>query len=151
MKWFRKILRPLAWVGVGVVIGGFLFSKTRPRSFLAVRECENCMTPQDVGGLVASIGMQRFLPLIPGAVMETDKTLVIRHPMSHRLVHFVLIPKRDIKNAADISEEDAEYLIDIYRVMRKLVKDNGLNEYRFYTNGPGHQTVTYIHFHLIAD
>lgn len=151
MSKFKRFVSPFFWFVTGLVIGGFLFSKSQPRSFMAIKNCDNCTSPADMAGIIASVGMQRFLPLIPGKVLETDKTLVIRHPMGRKRIHYVLIPKKDIKNASDISEQDEPYLVDIYRVARKLIQDEGLIDYRFYTNGQGHQTVSYLHFHLISD
>jgi len=151
MTKFKRMFSNVIWLSAGIVIGGFLFSKTQPRSFLAVKNCQYCTNPSDFAGLVASVGMQKFSGLIPGRVLETDKVLVIRHPLAKKRFHFVIIPKKDIKDASDISEEDAAYLMEVYRVARMLIKEHHMVDYRFYTNGPGHQTVTYLHFHLISD
>jgi diadenosine tetraphosphate (Ap4A) HIT family hydrolase len=67
-----------------------------------------------------------------------------------RGVHYVIVPKKDIKNVADLSEADSAYLTDAYLVARRLIERDRLSKYRFYTNGPGIQNVTYLHFHLIA-
>jgi len=135
---------------IGIVIGGYLFSQTQPRSFLSLKKCDNCLSPSDLGGLIASIGIQKFPGMLPSVVFETDKTIVIRHPSPKTRIHYVIIPKRDIKNVGDISEENAPYFIDAFAVTQKLIQDEKLSRYRFYSNGPGYQTVTYLHFHLIA-
>ena len=69
---------------------------------------------------------------------------------SSRGVHYVIIPKKDLKDVADLSETDAPYLTDAYLVARRLIERDRLRNYRLYTNGPGIQDATYLHFHLIS-
>jgi len=138
-------------MGIGIVIGGYLFSKSQPRSFLAIGRCQNCLSYEDLLGLLASVGIQRFHKLVPYAVFETDKTVVVKHPHPLNRVHYVIIPKRDIKNIGEISQADSPYLIDAYLVARHIIEQEELLNYRLTTNGPGYQDVTYLHFHLIAD
>ncbi len=140
---------------LGIVIGGYLFSDTQPRSFLTLHKCENtCLAPSELLGLLASIGIQKFpagqMPLV---VSETDKTIVIKHPFPLAFwdIHYVVIPKKDIRDIADISNEDREYLFDAHVVMRDIVQREKLSKYKIITNGPGFQVVNYLHFHLVAD
>ena len=147
----RLIFLILFSIGVGIVIGGYLFSQSQPRSFLAMNRCENCLTHEDLLGLVASVGIQRFPRLVPSVVFETDKTVVIKHPHPMNRIHYVIVPKKDIKNIGEISEADSPYLIDAYFVARQIIEKEGLLNYRLLTNGPGFQDVTYLHFHLVAD
>lgn len=39
-------------------------------------------------------------------------------------------------------------MIDAYQVAREMIEKKKLSNYRFHTNGPGIQDVTYLHFHL---
>lgn len=94
--------------------------------------------------------MQRFPALIPSVVKESDRTIVIEHPAPEARLHYVVIPKRDIKNIAELSDADRDSLIDVFNVVRDIVKEKNLVDYRVVTNGPGYQGVTYLHFHLIA-
>lgn len=136
----------------GIVVGGYLFSNTKPRSFLNLRQCNNtCLRPSEILGLLGSIGIQKVPDFIPFIVKETDKTLVMHAPVKRAPIHYVIIPKKDIKDAADISDEDKEYLIDAYKVIGELIRENHLDTYKIYTNGPGYQTVNYLHFHLISE
>jgi len=138
-------------MGMGIVIGGYLFSKSQPRSFLGIGHCQNCFTYEDLLGLLASIGIQRFPKLVPYAVFETDKTVVVKHPHPLNRVHYIIVPKKDIKNIGEISQTDSPYLMDAYLVARHIIEKEELLNYRVTTNGPGYQDVTYLHFHLIAD
>ena len=136
---------------LGVVSGGYLFSDSRPRSFLAFNRCEKCLGTTELIGLMASVGIQKTGGAIPFKVMETDKTIVIRHPLSKMRIHYVIIPKKDIRDVGDLSAEDTDYLIDMYAVATELIRKERLSRYRLYTNGPGYQAVGYLHFHLIAN
>jgi len=137
---------------IGVIIGGYLFSDTRPRSFLAVNNCAGtCLQTNELLGLAASVGVQRFSGLAPSVVKETDKTLVIEHPRPQARLHYLIIPKKDMKNIADFSDADAAYLIDAVKVAGEIIREKNLTNYRLTTNGPGYQGVTYLHFHLTAN
>jgi diadenosine tetraphosphate (Ap4A) HIT family hydrolase len=109
------------------------------------------LTHEDLLGLLASVGIQNFSGLMPFKVFETDKTVVIKLPFSSDRIHYVIIPKKDIKNIGEISEANAQYLTDAFFVARWIVEQEKLSKYRFYTNGPGSQDVTYLHFHLVAE
>lgn len=145
------ILLVLISLCIGILIGGYLFSQSQPRSFLAINRCQSCLTHKDLLGLLASVAIQKFPGLMPFKVLETDKTVVIRHPFSSNKIHYVIVPKKDIKNIGEISEADAQYLTDAFFVARWLIEREKLSKYRLYTNGPGSQGVTYLHFHLVAE
>jgi Scavenger mRNA decapping enzyme C-term binding len=135
---------------VGVALGGYLFSDTRPRSFLAVSSCDSCYRPNDLAGLLASAGIQRAAVAVPLAVKETDRCVAIEHPFRKVKFHYVVFPKKDIKNIAEVAIEDQPHILDCLAVIRALVVENGLRDYRVETNGPGLQHVTYLHFHLMS-
>jgi hypothetical protein len=149
MKTVRRTLLLVAVLLLGFVLGAYLFSNTRPRTFVAIRNCEgNCLRPDELSGLVASVGIAKFSKLLPGIVKETDKTIVLEQQASAPHVHYVVIPKHDIKNIGDLAESDRDYLLDAFYVMSELVREKKLTEYQISSNGPGYQTVTYLHFHL---
>ena len=133
----------------GVVTGGYLFRESQPRSFLALADCHACYRPNDLAGLLVSAGIQRVPGVIPRVVKETDRCLAIEHPFARR-THFVIFPKKDIRNIADISVEDEPYILDCFAVIRALVIENDLKNYKVESNGPDLQDVTYLHFHLLS-
>jgi len=137
----------LAPLVLGIVIGGNLFSRSQPRSVIALRSCDGCLRAADLAGLLVSVGLQKAPGLVPNVALETDKTVAIRLPGSG--THYVIFPKKDLKDLRDISEANAAYLLDAYLVARQLVERNGWSAYRLYTNGPGRQNATYLHFHLV--
>jgi len=162
----KIILASLFFLLVGIVIGGYLFNQSQPRSFLSLTRCQDCLSPKDLAGLLASVGIQKLPSLIPFVVLETDKTIVIKNPLTEvrgsgpfspvkarrpdTTLDYIIIPKKDIKDIGQISKEDAPYLLDAYAVARDIIEKEKLSNYRIYTNGPGFQDVTYLHFHLTS-
>ena len=152
MSKLKIIVLTVAALFMGVILGGYIFANTRPRSVLALNSCGGtCFHANELLGLLTSVGIQRFPGLIPKVVKETDKTIVIEHPSPQERLHYLVIPKRDIKNIAEFSDSDNEYLIDAFKVAREIIKEKNLTDYRLTTNGPGYQTATYLHFHLTAN
>jgi histidine triad (HIT) family protein len=136
---------------IGIVIGGYLFHSSTPRSFLAVNQCSNtCLKPNELAGLIASVGIQTAPGLIPKVYKETDKSLAIENPFPQAKVHYLIVPKKDIKDISQLSESDKEYLDDAYALMTNIIREKRLTNYQIVTNGPGYQHVTYLHFHLIS-
>ncbi len=136
----------------GMLIGGYLFSDTKPRSILRAPPCQElCFNQEEILGLLSSIGVQRLSGIIPFVQKETDKTIAIRHPFPQADIHYVIVPKKDIRAVEDISEEDAAYVVDAYAVMAELIEEQNLRNYKIVVNGPGFQTVGYLHFHLVSE
>jgi histidine triad (HIT) family protein len=152
LKKSRAVVLMLAALVIGVIVGGYLFSDSRPRSFLALNHCNgNCFNSNELLGLVASVGIQKFGALAPSVVKETDKTIVIESPTPQARIHYLVIPKKDMKDIASISDTDADYLLDAIKVAGEIIREQNLRNYRLTTNGPGYQTATYLHFHLTAN
>lgn len=131
----------------GIIAGGYLVTHIQPRNFISISNCdESCFKSNELLGLLGSVGIK--LDRIPDVVYETDKSIVVKHPTPSAPVHYVIIPKKDIKSIQDINEGDQEYIMDSFAVVRELVNRDNLKNYRVYTNGPGYQEVAYLHFHL---
>jgi diadenosine tetraphosphate (Ap4A) HIT family hydrolase len=71
--------------------------------------------------------------------------------MPEARIHYVIIPKKDIKNIGELSDDDKVYLLDAFAVMQDIIKQEHLKTYIIKTNGPGYQDVAYLHFHLMAE
>lgn len=143
----RKFITLVVIFIIGIAAGVYITSHVQPRKIINFKNCqENCLKSSELLGLVGSIGIK--LDQIPDVILETDKTLVIKYPKPVDPIHYVIIPKKDIKSIEDVSEEDAPYIMDAIAVNRELVRREGLSKYRFMTNGPGYQEVAYLHFHL---
>lgn len=106
------------------------------------------MQRKELLGLIGSVVVQKMPGMLPAVVLETDKTIAIEHPFPDTAIHYVVLPKKDIKNAGEISSENTAYLVDAYAVMSRLIREKNLRSYRITTNGPGLQDVAYLHFHV---
>jgi Scavenger mRNA decapping enzyme C-term binding len=136
---------------LGVVVGGFMFSKSIPRSFLAVTECgERCLQPRDLLGLLTSAGINHAPDLLPRKAAESSKCVGISHWAPQGRYHVAFFPKRDVRNIMELQEEDMPFFLDCLALARKHVSAAGFENYRFVSNGPALQHMTYFHFHVIA-
>jgi diadenosine tetraphosphate (Ap4A) HIT family hydrolase len=104
-----------------------------------------------VAGLFASVVVQKIPGVIPNVILETDKTIVFKHPWSRQRIHYIFVPKKDIKNIGELTDEDKEYIIDLYSTVVAVINREGIKDYTLLTNGPGKQAVAYLHFHLTAE
>jgi diadenosine tetraphosphate (Ap4A) HIT family hydrolase len=109
------------------------------------------MSRKDLYGLLASTAIQRIPGVIPFIIFETDKTIAVKLPSQKTHFHYVIFPKKDIKNVGKLDVEDASYLTDAFLVARHIIEKEKLSRYVMFTNGPDDQEVTYLHFHLVDD
>ena len=148
---YKQLIFSVVIFALGLGCGGYLFSKSIPRSFLALTNCNNrCYKPNEIAGLMVSAGILRAPFLIPKVVRESDTCLAIHHPTPWGRVHYVLFPKRDILNSASLTPEDTPYILGCFAMIRDLVLTDRLQAYRVFNNGPGHQQVAYLHFHIVS-
>ena len=151
MRKLMTFLIPVFFLSIGIVIGGYLFARSQPRSFLSFDKGRVHLRKKELAGLLASAGIQQLPGFIPAVVFVTDKTIVISSPVPEARLDYVIFPKKDIKNIGEITRADSEYLLDAYLAARHIIEEKKLSNYRFYTNGPGYQKVAYLHFHLLVD
>jgi len=137
--------------GTGILLGAWLFSNTRPRSLLNIKTPHHYVASNEAAGLLASVLVQKTPALIPKVILETDKTIVFEHPRPKHKTHYIFMPKKDIKNIGELGEEDKEHIIDLFSAIVSQINKLQLHNYRVWTNGPGKQDVTYLHFHLAAE
>lgn len=147
----RQLIFLAGALAIGIVVGGFLFSKSIPRSALAIGSCDSsCYRPNDLAGLLASAGIQKAPALIPNVVLETDQCVVIKHPKPEARIHLVLFPKYDVKDIGSLTPESQPAVMGCFATLPHLVSQNDAKNYRLLTNGPALQHVTYLHFHFMA-
>ena len=149
---FKQIVPALLLFILGVVCGGYLFSQTEPRSFLAFRSGHyRFYKKQEIAGLITSAAILRAPFLIPDVVLESDTCLAIRHFKPKARIHYVLFPKHDTKNITTLTPADSPYVLGCFALARELILRDKIQAYRLYTNGPQFQEIAYLHFHLIAE
>lgn len=150
---FAFVISILLTFVIGLVSGAALIHRPIPNAPVELPPARQPWKPKDVLGLVGSLGIRAMaghLEWIPGVVMETDRTFAIAIPDHWFRVHYVLVPKKDIRDIRQISAEDQPYLTDVFLVARRLAEKEGLTSYRLYTNDRTLQSVAYMHFHLVG-
>ena len=148
----KRLVLYLILVIIGIGLGAYFFTGTEARKPLQFSGCEPvCFHTDEALGLLTSIGIRYASGYIPDKVMETDKTLAIKHPTSKIANHYLIIPKKDLKNLASVTEEDQVYIRDAIAVIQKIIADKNLKTFQIVSNGPGYQEATYLHFHLVSE
>jgi histidine triad (HIT) family protein len=92
---------------------------------------------------------------VPADIVHSDDMVLVFRDISPKApTHLLLIPRRHIPSAAELTAEDAELLGRLFSVAAQLARDAGVAEsgYRLVTNsgrGAG-QSVAHLHFHLLG-
>ena len=136
MRKLKNIFISLFFVAVGIVIGGYLFSHSQPRSLLALNRCDNCLSTKDLTGLLVSVGIQKLPGIVPFVEFETNKTVAIKLPSKKAHAHYIIIPKKDIKDIGELSGEDVEQFLSARGFANKYR--------RLHWDGPSHTLVAHM-------
>ena len=87
-------------------------------------------------------------------LFENDKILAFRDTNPQAPVHFLVIPKKEIRTINNINEEDKSLIGELFIVAKEIAKKEGISEkgYRtiFNCNEHGGQTVYHIHLHVLG-
>lgn len=91
---------------------------------------------------------------IPATIVHEDDDILAFEDVSPQApTHILIIPKKEIRTHADVTEADAELLGKMHLVAAKLAREQGLDAgYRLIINcdeGAG-QTVPHLHMHLMG-
>jgi histidine triad (HIT) family protein len=139
--------------GAGFLLGAAAIHRPIPGAPVELPPARQPWSPKDVMGLIGSAGIRTLsgnLEQLPLVVVETDTTFALALPAARNKLHYVLVPKKDIRDISGVSSDDQRYLADLFVTARHLVEKEGLDDYRIYTNGRGRQSVGYLHFHLVG-
>lgn len=86
-------------------------------------------------------------------VYEDDQVLAFNDINPAAPVHILVIPKKHIESAVALNDEDNELIAHIFKVIRLIAKEQGLdNGFRLVSNigEDGGQTVKHLHFHILG-
>jgi histidine triad (HIT) family protein len=86
-------------------------------------------------------------------VFENERILAIEDIAPVAPIHFLIMPKKEIRNLQEVSAEDLPLIGEIVKVAQALAEEYQIEEgYRLVTNiGPdGGQIIFHLHFHLIG-
>ena len=85
---------------------------------------------------------------------EDDLVIAIRDIAPRAPTHILLMPRKHIASAADLTEEDGPMLGRLFAVAAQLARDAGIAQsgYRLVSNVGrwGGQTVDHLHLHLMG-
>ena len=92
---------------------------------------------------------------IPADILfEDDDVLAFRDINPQAPIHFLVIPKKEIRTLNDIEENDKDLIGKLFIIAKELAKSEGISEkgYRtiFNCNEYGAQTVYHIHLHVLG-
>ncbi len=91
--------------------------------------------------------------ITPNKLYEDENVLAFYDIDPQAPVHFLVIPKKHIEKAADITEQNSAVVAQIFEVIAKIAQQQNLqNGYRVVTNSgkDGGQSVNHLHFHVFA-
>ena len=92
---------------------------------------------------------------IPSALVHNDELVIAIRDIAPRApTHILLMPRRHIGSAADLTEADAPLLGRLFAVAAELARTEGIADggYRLVSNVGrwGGQTVDHLHLHLMG-
>lgn len=85
---------------------------------------------------------------IPVAPVYQDRDVIVIndiHPQAP--VHLLVIPKKHIK---DITDADPETVNNIFLVIKKMIKEKRISDFRLVHNGEGAAYIKHLHFHVLG-
>lgn len=90
----------------------------------------------------------------PEMVMEDEEFIAFRDINPQAPIHILIVPRRHISTANDLTDADAGLIGRMYLLAQKIAMENGVAEegYRLVMNcnrGAG-QSVFHIHLHFLA-
>ena len=86
-------------------------------------------------------------------VYEDEETLAFRDIAPQAPVHILVVPKKHITSAADLTRENAHHAARCFEIIAQIAKNEGLaTGFRVITNvgKDGGQTVPHLHFHILG-
>lgn len=91
---------------------------------------------------------------IPAKLLHDDPHCIAFHDVAPQApVHFLVIPKKEIRNIDDLSDQDQLLMGHLLLTIRNLAKQLKLHDgYRVISNCGANagQTVYHLHFHVLA-
>ena len=87
-------------------------------------------------------------------VFENENIIAFEDLNPVAKVHVLVVPKKHIDSVIKIENEEANYIVEIHKVIKEVAKLKGIDEtgFRVITNcgDDGGQTVKHLHYHVIG-
>ncbi len=92
---------------------------------------------------------------VPAKILYDDEDVTAFEDVNPQApVHALVVPKKHISTALDITEEDGELIGRLFRVANRIATEKGIGERGFRlvmnTNPEAGQSVYHIHLHLLG-
>ncbi|HEY8179774.1 MAG TPA: histidine triad nucleotide-binding protein [Candidatus Limnocylindria bacterium] len=90
---------------------------------------------------------------IAAEVVYSDDAVVAFRDVNPRApTHLLVIPRRHIPSAADLTDADGPTLAALFAALRHVAEESGLQGYRIVTNvgAEAGQSVFHLHLHLLG-
>jgi len=92
---------------------------------------------------------------VPADIVHQDELVLAFRDINPKApTHILLIPRRHIPSAVELTDEDAEMLGRLFSVGARIARDEGVSErgYRLVSNvgRAAGQTVFHLHYHLLG-
>jgi len=93
-----------------------------------------------------------FCRIVSGAaprtvLYENDNVIVIKDKHPQSAVHWLVIPKKHIP---DFLALDDTSLINLFKTVQKIIREQKITNYRIVNNGNGAAIVDHVHIHIMG-
>ena len=85
-------------------------------------------------------------------IFEDDKSIIIEDISPQAPVHYLAIPKKEIKGISDLTETDLEIISHLLMTIKREMDNLKIKDYRLVINNGSEagQTVFHLHIHILA-
>tara|TARA_B100000035_G_scaffold297622_1_gene290575 strand:+ start:11535 stop:11876 length:342 start_codon:yes stop_codon:yes gene_type:complete len=86
-------------------------------------------------------------------IFEDDKSIIIEDISPQAPIHYLAIPKKEIRGISDLSESDSGIVDHLMHMIKNEMSNQGINDYRLVINNGSEagQTVFHLHIHILAN
>ena len=85
-------------------------------------------------------------------IFEDDKSIIIEDISPQAPIHYLAIPKKEIKGVSDLTEPDSEIIGHLLMTIKREMDNLKIKDYRLVINNGSEagQTVFHLHIHILA-
>lgn len=85
-------------------------------------------------------------------IFEDDKSIIIEDISPQAPIHYLAIPKKEIKGISDLTETDSGIISHLLMTIKREMDNLKIKDYRLVINNGSEagQTVFHLHIHILA-
>jgi len=91
---------------------------------------------------------------IPAEIVYEDKKIIAFKDINPKAkIHILVIPKKHIESLNFIQEIDRKLMAELFFVIKKIAKNNNLDNYRLQINNgkKAGQEIDHLHIHILSN